>query len=284
MRRPVRDRDGRRGAVSLRRAARRQVYRRRAVITAITHQDHRVRRSRSRGASPVHDAGCAPHAPTDGVTPWSSTRTPVSIPARSRTCAASAGGGGGGGGLGGIPIPRRRRRRHRRPDRAWRCVVVGGLVGGNSLLGGGGDHNADTGNSSQDCATSNPDRLNDVDCRNVLYINSIQNYWTDRAAAGVRQAVPAGRRPVFFSQSVNTGCGAGRQRRRAVLLPRGRPGVHRPDVLRRAGHRVRRQGRVRPAVRAGPRVRPPHPGPARHRGRRCSARCSATRATRTRSR
>ena len=61
-----------------------------------------------------------------------------------------------------------------------------------------------------------------------------------------------------------------RLRHRAVLLPRRRPGVHRPHLLPAARRPARRAGRVRPAVRAGPRVRPPHPGPGRHRGARCA--------------
>src|SRR5688572_1644190 len=80
---------------------------------------------------------------------------------------------GGGGGLAGIPIPM---------GKGGgvgllillAVMVIGGIVGGNTLLGDGGGEGGDL---SQECAVDNPDRLQNVKCRNALYVNSIQNYW-----------------------------------------------------------------------------------------------------------
>jgi predicted metalloprotease len=115
------------------------------------------------------------------------------------TDARGSGGGLGGGGLGGIPIP-----------------VGGGIVGtllviglvvlgsvlGPKLYGGGGGD----GEVEQTCSTANPERFEEIECRNTLYVNSIQNYW--------QQALPEtfGRQyqatdTVFFQQAVSTGCG-----------------------------------------------------------------------------
>ena len=81
---------------------------------------------------------------------------------------------GGGSGLGGLPIPIPMGRGGGIGMLILLAVlVIGGFVGGNALLGdneGGGD-------LAQECARENPDRLQNVKCRNALYINSIQNYW-----------------------------------------------------------------------------------------------------------
>jgi predicted metalloprotease len=111
-------------------------------------------------------------------------------------------GGGGGRGFGGLPIP----------GGAGggvvglivlALVVVGGLIGGNSLFGGG---DPTTSGTQPNCGAGNPDRLSDVKCRDALYTNSIENYW--------RTALPQSGGPayqpatlVYFSQSVDTGCG-----------------------------------------------------------------------------
>jgi predicted metalloprotease len=125
---------------------------------------------------------------------------------------SSGGGGGfGGGGFGGIPIPL--------PGGGGKfgliitVVVVLGmlLLGGGfgSRLLGGGDSGARTGDNTQlakDCDKSNPDRFKRTDCRNVLYVNSIQIFWQSylpqAAGAQYQQA-----KTVFFSNAVNTGCG-----------------------------------------------------------------------------
>jgi predicted metalloprotease len=82
-------------------------------------------------------------------------------------------------------------------------LVLGGVVGGNALSGGGGDQ----GNLPEACSTSNPDRLNREDCRNALYINSIQDYWTTALPESFGQRY-AEADTVFFSQAVSTGCGS----------------------------------------------------------------------------
>ncbi|MER5455978.1 neutral zinc metallopeptidase [Micromonospora sp. NPDC002389] len=112
------------------------------------------------------------------------------------------GGGGGGGGLG-IPIP----------IGGGRGGIVGlviavlvALVGGgfglNAMTGGGeqGDNTA----LEQRCEA--PDALEQLDCRNSLYVNSIQAYWrTALPEAFGEQYRPT--RTVFFDQAVNTACG-----------------------------------------------------------------------------
>jgi predicted metalloprotease len=111
------------------------------------------------------------------------------------------GSGGGFGGLGGgkFPIP-----------------VGGGLVGtliviGLALAGtflgpklmDGGDG---TGDVDQTCATSNPNRLDNTECRNALYINSIQAYWQKASPAAFGKPYKTVD-TVFFSNGVSTGCG-----------------------------------------------------------------------------
>ncbi|WP_155373488.1 KPN_02809 family neutral zinc metallopeptidase [Catellatospora vulcania] len=120
------------------------------------------------------------------------------------TDARGSGGGGGvgGGGLGGIPIP-----------------VGGGIVGtliviglalvgtflGPQMFGGGGEDGGP--GVSETCSTANPDRLEKSECRNALYINSIQAYWRDALPQTFGEQYQQ-TDTVFFSQAVNTGCGA----------------------------------------------------------------------------
>jgi predicted metalloprotease len=101
-------------------------------------------------------------------------------------------GGGGGGGIIGLVI-------------TVLLVLVGGAFAGTQLLGGGG--HSDNTNLNQACSTANPDRLKRVDCRNALYVNSIQNFWqTELPQVYGQRYQPAP--TVFFSQQVSTGCGA----------------------------------------------------------------------------
>jgi predicted metalloprotease len=111
----------------------------------------------------------------------------------------SSGGGGGlrgipipiGGGIGGLIV--------------LALLVVGGLLGGNSLFGGDGGSPGEE--KPLNCSTANPDRFKDVKCRNALYVNSIQNYW--QSALPQAKSVPyEASDTVFFEQAVNTGCGA----------------------------------------------------------------------------
>lgn len=60
---------------------------------------------------------------------------------------------------------------------------------------------------AQECSTANPDRFDRTDCRNLLYINSIQGYW--------QQALPQNFGTPYqkattrlFSGGVNTACGS----------------------------------------------------------------------------
>jgi predicted metalloprotease len=121
-----------------------------------------------------------------------------------------SGGGGGGGGLGGLPIPI--------PVGGGRLglivtvvvvlgtLLLGGTVGRNVLGGGGGGQQGDNTQLAQACGSANPDRLQRTDCRNVLYVNSIQEFWQTELPQ-VSQVAYQPARTVFFSQAVNTGCG-----------------------------------------------------------------------------
>ncbi len=84
------------------------------------------------------------------------------------------------------------------------ALVLGGLgVTGNLGLGGG---QADNSTLSKECAADNPDRFDRTDCRNVLYVNSVQAYW----GGALQQTFGQQYRKAttrFFSQVANTGCG-----------------------------------------------------------------------------
>ena len=116
-----------------------------------------------------------------------------------------SGGGGGLGGLGGgggIPIP------SGKGGLIITLIVVGltllaGGYFGRGLVGGDSGDNTDL---NAQCAQDNPGRLEQTECRNALFINSIQDYWTD----GLPQSFGKPYQPaktVFFAQGVNTACG-----------------------------------------------------------------------------
>jgi predicted metalloprotease len=118
-------------------------------------------------------------------------------------------GGGGGGGFGGLPIPMGG---GGIGMIITVVVVIGMLVAGGTfgrgLLGGssGSGQHGDNTQLAKDCDRNNPDRLKRTDCRNVLYVNSIQNFWqTEFPQVYGKPYQPA--KTVYFSQSVNTGCG-----------------------------------------------------------------------------
>ena len=113
------------------------------------------------------------------------------------------GSGGGGGGLGGLPIP----------------IGGGGLVGviitlviavvggyfGINQLGGGGSDTANNTNIQQECSQENATQQ--LECRNVLFVNSIQAYWKQASPKYFNvDYQPA--KTVIFSNRVNTACGA----------------------------------------------------------------------------
>jgi predicted metalloprotease len=113
------------------------------------------------------------------------------------------GSGGGGGGFGGLPIG---------GGGLTGIIVtvlialVGGYFGINNLTGGGSSQPeaGDNTNLQQEC--SQADKLKQLDCRNVLYVNSIQAFWRDELPTSFNKTYqPA--KTVFFSQAVRTGCG-----------------------------------------------------------------------------
>ncbi|MFY1693718.1 neutral zinc metallopeptidase [Plantactinospora sp. WMMB782] len=99
--------------------------------------------------------------------------------------------GGGRGGIVGLII-------------AVLVTLVGGGFGVSQLTGSGGEEQGDNTALEQRCDAQ--DALQQLDCRNTLYINSIQAYW--------QQAMPRHfDKPyqesdtVFFEQAVSSGCG-----------------------------------------------------------------------------
>ncbi|GAB1646159.1 neutral zinc metallopeptidase [Krasilnikovia sp. MM14-A1259] len=115
----------------------------------------------------------------------------------------SGGGGfgGGGGGFGGLPIG----------GGGLTGIVISvvvalvtGYFGINHLTGGGSRPSGDNTRLRQECAQS--DRLKQLDCRNALYVNSIQNYWSEAMPHTFNKSYwPA--KTVYFSRAVRTGCG-----------------------------------------------------------------------------
>jgi uncharacterized protein len=113
---------------------------------------------------------------------------------------SSGGGGGGfgglpigGGGLTGIIV-------------TLLLAVVGGYFGINTLNSGGGEpQSGDNTSLQQECAQT--DAIKQLDCRNVLFVNSIQAFWTDELPQSFGETYqPA--KTVFFANRVSTGCGA----------------------------------------------------------------------------
>ncbi|RKN50640.1 neutral zinc metallopeptidase [Micromonospora endolithica] len=114
-------------------------------------------------------------------------------------------GSGGGGGIGGIPIP----------IGGGRGGIVGiviavlvALVGGgfglNAATNGGGGEQGDNTSLEQTCAAE--DALQKLECRNTLYVNSIQAYWRTALPEAFGDQYKA-TDTVFFSQAVTTACG-----------------------------------------------------------------------------
>jgi uncharacterized protein len=85
-------------------------------------------------------------------------------------------------------------------------TVVLGLLGVNGALPGIGTDTPAVESSgpalAEKCAASNPDRFEQTDCRNVAYVNDIQQFWSSHLGSKYRPA-----QTVFFAQSVRTGCG-----------------------------------------------------------------------------
>jgi hypothetical protein len=112
-------------------------------------------------------------------------------------------GGGGGGGIGGLPIG---------GGGLTGIIVtvlialVGGYFGINNLTGdSGGTQTGDNTSLSQECSQS--DAIKQLDCRNVLFINSIQAYWATELPQGLGTEYKPSK-TVFFANQVKTGCGS----------------------------------------------------------------------------
>ncbi|HKO33720.1 MAG TPA: neutral zinc metallopeptidase [Candidatus Limnocylindria bacterium] len=112
-------------------------------------------------------------------------------------------GGGGGGGLGGLPIG---------GGGITGIVItvllalVGGYFGVNQI-GGSGTTTQSGDNTSLAQQCSQPDATDQLDCRNALYVNSIQDYWTEALPQTFgEQYQPS--KTVYFANQVRTGCGA----------------------------------------------------------------------------
>lgn len=123
---------------------------------------------------------------------------------------STRGGGGGGGGIGGIPIPIGGGGKMGLIITLVVLALVvcggGGLFGSGMLGGGGGDQQADNSNIEQQCDKSNKDRFKNADCRNVLYVNSVQTYWQTMLPQAFGKQYQLAKTN-FFNGSVNTGCG-----------------------------------------------------------------------------
>ena len=98
--------------------------------------------------------------------------------------------GGGRGGIVGIVI-------------AVLVALVGGGFGLNAATNGGGEQGDNT-SLEQTCAAENA--LEKLECRNTLYVNSIQAYWRTALPQAFGEQYKASD-TVFFSQGVNTACG-----------------------------------------------------------------------------
>jgi predicted metalloprotease len=112
-------------------------------------------------------------------------------------------GSGGGGGRAGIPLPSGKG--------GWIGLVVALLVavagGGAGLtqITGGGDEQGDNTALEQKCSAEQA--LDQLDCRNTLYVNSIQAYWQKALPETFGKPYQEAD-TVIFSQAVSTGCGS----------------------------------------------------------------------------
>jgi predicted metalloprotease len=111
-------------------------------------------------------------------------------------------GSGGGGGFGGLPIGGGG---ITGVIVTLLLAVVGGYFGVNQLGGDtGGTQTGGNTSLSQEC--SQPDATEQLDCRNALYVNSIQDYWAEAMPRYFGDSYkPA--KTVYFSRAVRTACG-----------------------------------------------------------------------------
>ncbi|MEE6256901.1 KPN_02809 family neutral zinc metallopeptidase [Plantactinospora sonchi] len=111
---------------------------------------------------------------------------------------------GSGGGLGGLPIPISGGGGLIGLIVTVVAVLVGGGFGLNALTGDGDQSGGDNAAIEQRCDAQ--DALRQLDCRNTLYVNSIQAYW-ERAMPQHFGRPYQESDTVFFEQAVNSGCG-----------------------------------------------------------------------------
>ena len=138
-----------------------------------------------------------------------------------RPSGLALGGGAGGLGIVGVVI-------------FLAITLLSGNSGGLGQLGALDDQAVGQGDTpsdiKQDCRTGEDANTRD-DCRVVGVVNSVQKFW-----AGVFQNSNRTYQPVntvFFTGSVDTGCGAATSAVGPVLLPGGQARLHRPRLLRR---------------------------------------------------
>ncbi|GLY02038.1 MULTISPECIES: neutral zinc metallopeptidase [Actinoplanes] len=110
-------------------------------------------------------------------------------------------GGGGGGGIGGLPIGG--------GGLAGIVVtvvlmLVGGYFGVDVMNGGGSGES--TGTPLTSCS-DDAQKLQALECRNGLYVTSIQAYWRDQLPKSFGEDYQPAKTHIFSSQ-VTTGCGA----------------------------------------------------------------------------
>lgn len=84
-------------------------------------------------------------------------------------------------------------------------VLAGGGAGLTQLDSGGGGEQGDNTALDQKCAAQNA--LDQLDCRNTLYVNAIQAYWQRALPENFGKPYQMAD-TVLFSQAVNTACGA----------------------------------------------------------------------------
>jgi predicted metalloprotease len=116
------------------------------------------------------------------------------------------GGFGGGGGRGGISLP------GGGGLISIIIAVVVALAGGGTALSqlggddpGGGDSAQNNTSLAQKC--QQPNKLQQLDCRNIAYVNSIQDYWLDALPQSFGEQYQRAQ-TTLFSNAVNTGCGS----------------------------------------------------------------------------
>jgi hypothetical protein len=111
-------------------------------------------------------------------------------------------GGGGGGGIGGLPIGGGG---ITGVIITLLLAVVGGYFGINQATGNGGEPQSGD-NTSLAAQCTQPGALDQLDCRNTAFVNSIQDYWVEAFPATFGEAYkPA--KTVFFANAVRTACG-----------------------------------------------------------------------------